>query len=269
MADDAGSVSCPNLPVRGRPRTREVCDCGRMQEHRVYRSWLADEGRALAATLGGDPDQPVPSCPGWSFTDLVAHVGSYHRWVADLLRDTSQEPHAPYSLRPDAGETLAEWYEDSLELLLKAIDTTDPDTPMWTVTINQTAGAWPRRQAHDLTLHRWDAQHTRGHAQPIQAEHAIDFVDELFTAALPYILPFLGREAPETSLALRSPDGTYSRRVDGSTGRPQLSHDPTPADATLTGTPSDLLLALWRRDNAATLTGDPTALAAWQRAIDG
>ena len=239
------------------------------QAHHVYRSWLADEGQALAATLDGDSATPVPSCPGWSVTDLVAHVGSYHRWAADLLLDASPQPRAPYALRPDPDAPLAQWYRASLELLLKAIDTTDPDTPMWTVTIDQKAGAWCRRQAHDLTIHRWDAQHARGHAQPIHPERATDFIDELFEAGLPYILPFLDRPVPAHSLALRSPDGTYNRRVDAATGQPHLTHDRTPADATLTGTPSDLLLTLWRRDNAATLTGDPAALAAWQQAIDG
>ncbi|OLE30659.1 MAG: hypothetical protein AUG44_00745 [Actinobacteria bacterium 13_1_20CM_3_71_11] len=247
-----------------------MCESDRMsQASHVYRSWLGDEGRALAATLDGDPTTQVPSCPGWSLTDLVAHVGSYHRWAADLLHDASPQPRAPYSLTPDPDVPLAEWYLASLELLLKAIDTTDPDTPMWTVTIDQKASAWCRRQAHDLTVHRWDAQNAYGSAHPIHADRAADFIDELFEAALPYILPFLGRPVPEVSLALRSVDGTYRRRIDGTTGQPHLSHDPTPADATLTGTPSDLLLALWRRTNATTLTGDPAALTAWQQAIDG
>jgi uncharacterized protein (TIGR03083 family) len=188
-----------------------VCDSDRMsQAPHVYRSWLADEGRALAATLDADPTTPVPSCPGWSITDLVAHVGSYHRWAADLLHDATPQPRAPYSLTPDPNGTLAEWYLASLELLLKAIDTTDPDTPMWTVTIDQKASAWCRRQAHDLTVHRWDAQNAYGLAHPIHAERAADFIDELFEAALPYILPFLGRPAPNVSLALRSADGTYT-----------------------------------------------------------
>jgi uncharacterized protein (TIGR03083 family) len=239
------------------------------QAPHVYRSWLAGEGRALAATLDGDPATPVPSCPGWSITDLVAHAGSYHRWAADLIHDASPQPRAPYSLSPDPGVPLAQWYLASLERLLNAIDTTDPDTPMWTVTIDQKASAWCRRQAHDLTVHRWDAQNAYGRACPIHAERAADFIDELFQAALPYILPFLRRTLPNASLALRSADGTYHRRIDGTTGQPHLSHDLAPADATLTGTPSDLLLALWRRTNATTLTGDPTALAAWQQAIDG
>lgn len=239
------------------------------QPHHVYRSWLADEGQTLTAALDGDPAMPVPSCPGWSITDLAAHVGSYHRWAADLLRDACQQPRAPYSLRPEPDITLAEWYRASLALLLGAIDSTDPDTPMWTVTIGQKAGDWCRRQAHDLTVHRWDAQHARGHAQPVPTERATDFIDELFEATLPYTLPFLGRTVPEASLALQSVDSTYYRRVDGTTGRSRVSHDPDPADAVLTGTPSDLLLALWRRADAATLTGDPAALAAWQRAIDG
>ena len=239
------------------------------QAHHVYRSWLADEGQALAAALDGNPTTPVPSCPGWSITDLVAHVGSYHRWAADLLQDASQQPRAPYSLRPEPNATLAEWYRDSLELLLKAIDTTDPDTPMWTVTVDQKAGAWCRRQAHDLTVHRWDAQHAHGHARPIPTERATDFIDELFGQALPYIVPFLGRTVPGASLALQSTDGMYYRRLDGVTGQPRLSRDADPADATLTGTPSDLLLTLWRRVNTTTLTGDPAALTAWQQAIDG
>jgi uncharacterized protein (TIGR03083 family) len=239
------------------------------QAHHVYRSWLADEGQALVATLDGDPTAPVPSCPGWSITDLVAHVGSYHRWVADLLQDASPQPRTPYALRPDPDGTLAQWYQASLDLLLKAVDTTDPDTPMWTVTIDQKASAWCRRQAHDLTVHRWDAQNARGQAQPLHPERAVDFIDELFEAALPYILPFLDRPVPTLSLALRSAEGTYHRRVDAATGKPHLSHDPTPADATLTGTPSDLLLALWRRTSTTTLTGDRTALATWQEAIDG
>ena len=70
------------------------------QAHHVYRSWLADEGRALAAALDGDPTMPVPSCPGWSITDLVAHVGSYHRWAADLL----QVPVSTNAAVPVAGD---------------------------------------------------------------------------------------------------------------------------------------------------------------------
>lgn len=139
----------------------------------------------------------------------MAHLGSYHRWAADLIKDASPQPRAAYSLRPDPHTTLAEWYRASLDLLLTAVDTTNPDTPMWTVTTNQNAGAWCRRQAHDLTIHRWDAQNARGHAQPIPAERATDFIDELFGEALPDILPFLGRPVPQHSLALRSADGTY------------------------------------------------------------
>jgi uncharacterized protein (TIGR03083 family) len=239
-----------------------------------YRSWLADEGETFAATVdGADPATPVPTCPGWSVADLVAHVGSYHRWVADLLAEAGQEPRAPYALRPGPDDDLAGWYRDGLGALLKAVDATDPDTPMWTVTVDQRAGAWARRQAHDLTVHRWDAQHALGSvpgaAEPIEAVRAADFLDELFIVALPYILPFLGRPVPGCSLALRSADGAFHRRVDGAGGRITLSAAPGPTDATLTGTPSELLLTLWRRAAAAELTGDQAALAAWQRAVDG
>jgi hypothetical protein len=68
---------------------------------------------------------------------------------------------------------------------------------------------------------------------------------------------------------LQTADHTYYRRLDGTTGRPRLTSSPSPADAILTGTPSDLLLTLWCRVNTTTLTGNPTALTAWQQAIDG
>jgi uncharacterized protein (TIGR03083 family) len=235
----------------------------------MYRSWLADEGQAFEAALNLDPTTAVPTCPGWTLTDLVAHVGSYHRWVADLLHDRSPAPRSPYQLRPDPNVSLASWYRTSLELLLTAIDTTDQDTTMWTVTLDQKAGAWHRRQAHDLTIHRWDARNAGGATQPILAERAADFIDELFGRALPYIVPFVGRVTPDSSLALRSTDRHFARLIHGDSGRPRLSHKSGPADATLTGTCSDLLLAVWRRPNAVTVTGNPAVLTEWQQAVDG
>jgi uncharacterized protein (TIGR03083 family) len=235
----------------------------------VYRSWLDDEGEAFAAALDGDPATAVPSCPGWSIADLAAHVGSYHRWAADLLTDAGQEPRAPYALRPDPDLPLAGWYRTCLHLLRAAIDATEPDTAMWTVTVEQRAGSWCRRQTHDLAIHRWDAQDARGHATPVAVERAVDFIDELFESVLPYTLPFLGRTVPGASLHLQSTDGRYRRCADGADGRIRLSRRPRSADAVLTGTPSDLLLALWRRPSRATLTGDPACLIAWQAAVDG
>ena len=29
---------------------------------------------------------PVPTCPGWTVRDLVAHQGMVHRWAAALVR---------------------------------------------------------------------------------------------------------------------------------------------------------------------------------------
>jgi uncharacterized protein (TIGR03083 family) len=239
-----------------------MCDSDRMpQAHQVYRSWLAEEGEALAVALDGDATTAVPTCPGWSITDLAAHVGGFHRWTADLLRAVSPRPLPLPALRPDPGVPLAQWYRASLDVLLDAVDATDPDAPMWTVTVDRRAGAWCRRQAHDLAVHRWDAEHARGDARPIRPDRAVDFIDELFEQSLPVIMPMFGRSVPAHTLSLRSLDGTYTRRV-GGTGQ-------SPADAVLTGTPSELLLTLWRRTDAATVTGDPAALTAWQQAVDG
>jgi uncharacterized protein (TIGR03083 family) len=234
-----------------------------------YRSWLADEGERLAGALVGDPATPVPSCPGWTLVDLAGHVGSYHRWAADLIATRSLEPRAPREVRPDPAMPLAEWYRGCLRRLLDAVDATPPDTPMWTVTTDRTVASWPRRQAHDLTVHRWDAQHALGAADTIPPDRASDFIDELFGSALPFIVPFVGRTFPASSLALRTADLSYRRRIDGSTGHLRMTKDAANADATLTGTASDLLLAVWSRPHGTHVDGDPAVLAAWQKAVDG
>ena len=39
----------------------------------------------------------VPTCPGWSTSDLVAHLGSVHRGVAGIITSRLTEPPGPIS----------------------------------------------------------------------------------------------------------------------------------------------------------------------------
>ena len=49
---------------------------------------------------------------------------------------------------------------------------------MWAFGRDQTARFWFRRQAHEVAVHRWDAQLAAGDAAPIETELAADGVDE-------------------------------------------------------------------------------------------
>ena len=47
-----------------------------------------DENRAFAEFFrNADGSTPVPTCPGWSLTQLLRHVGRGDRWAAQIVRD--------------------------------------------------------------------------------------------------------------------------------------------------------------------------------------
>ncbi|MGQ0777330.1 MAG: maleylpyruvate isomerase N-terminal domain-containing protein [Pseudonocardiales bacterium] len=49
---------------------------------------LADEGALFAVTAHSrDLAAPIPSCPGWTLGDLVAHLGLVYRWVTRVVRE--------------------------------------------------------------------------------------------------------------------------------------------------------------------------------------
>lgn len=76
-------------------------------------------GQLVTAALPDSADEPVPSCEGMVLAELVRHVGSVHRLVADWVRD-GRRPTA-WMQAPEVGEDLATWAwrgsADMLEIL--------------------------------------------------------------------------------------------------------------------------------------------------------
>ncbi|MGH8966679.1 MAG: maleylpyruvate isomerase N-terminal domain-containing protein, partial [Actinomycetes bacterium] len=97
---------------------------------------LVEESRRLGETLRtADPDAPVPTCPGWTLRQLLAHVGRGHRWAATIVRERSTEPIDPRTVadgKPPADpDTAVAWLADGATVLLDAV-ATDRDVPVWT-----------------------------------------------------------------------------------------------------------------------------------------
>ena len=52
----------------------------------------------------GDLTAALPTCPGWTFTDLIAHLGEIHQWAAHAIvagnpdAETIPEPSEPAAL---------------------------------------------------------------------------------------------------------------------------------------------------------------------------
>ena len=164
----------------------------------MYLAAVAAEGGRLAAVPVDALDRAVPSCPGWSVGELIGHVGRVHRWAAAHLAEAPDKPTAPRPT-PPAGPEVLPWYRESLDLLLAELDRHDPDEPAHSFAGPVTAGFWARRQAHELAVHRWDAQDAidPGATDPIPAPLAADGVDEWLHLFVPRFLAMRDAPIPE------------------------------------------------------------------------
>lgn len=150
------------------------------------------------------------------------------------------------------------WYRSIGAQLVAALRSSPADAHVWGVTNQQTVGAWARRQASDTSVRRWEAQNATGAGEPIA--HAADYISEMFGHLLPGLINNFGAPLPHGTLALRSTDTTDRWTMTTADDRITIAPDHTPADVTLSGTASDLLLELWNRPSNADTEGDRDVL---------
>jgi uncharacterized protein (TIGR03083 family) len=135
----------------------------------------------LARITGGDLDRPVPTCPGWTFKQLVTHLGRGHRWAAQIVATRAS---APVPTREVADGKLPEdpaqhgpWLNAGAELVVEAVTAAGSDL-VWTMTGMRPAGFWARRRAHEAAVHLADAQLAAGRNVELAPDLAADGVDE-------------------------------------------------------------------------------------------
>jgi uncharacterized protein (TIGR03083 family) len=203
----------------------------------------------------------VPGCPGWSLAELGRHLGSVHRWArVAVTRDPSAGAPRGDSSPPRNDAEVHEWFVEGATGLLHTLRGTDPERPCWTMAPPATARFWLRRQAHETTLHRWDAGDCLGGAPRIAPEVALDGLDEAVRMFLPRQVR-LGRlaKAPDV-VHLVAGDDRFVVTSDAE------HRDDAPL-AVVSGAPDALLLLLWGRigveDERLRLDGDVDATTAF------
>ncbi|MGW4567608.1 maleylpyruvate isomerase family mycothiol-dependent enzyme [Streptomyces sp. NPDC004561] len=243
-----------------------------------YLRTLEQEGRLLAAAAAqAGVDTKVPACPEWQVRDLLRHTGAVHRWATAFVTDGLTEPH-PMDEPPDVdGAELVAWYRDSHRLLVDSLAAAPADLECWT--FHPAPGPsplafWTRRQAHETTVHRYDAEAARGGtATPVATGFAVDGIDELLRgfharsrsrvrAQEPRVLRVRavdgGRDAVwSVRLTAQAPPVTV-RAVAG-----EAAAD-VEADAELSGPADQLYLALWNRVPLPEVTGDRSLATLWR-----
>ena len=133
---------------------------------------------------GVDLTAPVPSCPGWSLGRLVRHLGDVQRWAAAVVGTRATGPlpveHAR-GLPADAGDdpaVLGPWLAEGAAELAGTLRGAGAGGPVWTPVPGGTTDFYARRFTHETAIHRADAALAAGARYALDADVALDAVDE-------------------------------------------------------------------------------------------
>ncbi|MFI7603825.1 maleylpyruvate isomerase family mycothiol-dependent enzyme [Micromonospora sp. NPDC049366] len=233
---------------------------------------LRAEGPSFAAAVAeAPPETPVLSCPGWTVADLTRHLGGIYHWVCAVAGSglTTAPPARPQQVETPPGVSPLDYWQQGYDRLMTLFDGLDPEAPAWNWAPQpKRAGFWPRRMAHETAVHRWDAQLAIAAGEPIEAKLAADGVSEVLDTWLPAgrrrdpgqwhgVVQLSAVDAAQSWYLRLRGEGVALLDTDTI-----LDHDDHHARVQVSGTASDLLLALWGRVSFDTLdvAGDPSLL---------
>jgi uncharacterized protein (TIGR03083 family) len=249
----------------------------------VYLDHLEAESARFADVLAdADPTARVPACPDWDAFDLAYHLAEVqHFWTQIVSRrlSTGEQVEAiEKPARPERYTDCVALVRDGTDLLLQALRSTAPETPAWTWSDEQSVGFTYRRQAHEVLIHRLDAEQVVGTSTMLPAALSADGVDEvlriMYGGCPPWgtITPRPGR-----TVRLRTTDtgdswlvtlATFTGDEPGGEHVEELdihvadTDDGSDVPASIAGTAADLDAWLWHRldEGAITFDGDQVLL---------
>ena len=229
---------------------------------------IQEHGAALAdAAERAGLDAKVPTCPDWEVRDLVGHQGQVHRWAATYVSTGRTDTDLGLEDVP-GDEALLTWFRDGHAGLVDAITKAPADLECWSfLPASSPLAFWARRQAHETTIHRADAESAAGKQLDVDPALAVDGIDELLLGFYSRGRGRLVTDSPLT-LGLRVTDGGADDAwtvVIGPDGR-EITRGSATGNCVVTGRASDVYQFLWnRRDRSGLqLEGDPAVLDLWQ-----
>ncbi|MEI8239519.1 MAG: maleylpyruvate isomerase family mycothiol-dependent enzyme [Actinomycetota bacterium] len=200
----------------------------------------------------------VPSCPGWSVSDLLYHLYE----VQYAWRRVTAEGRTSFSGiglpdRPDDNHLAAvvRSEHDNYSAMLRGLD---PGASIWTWIGTRDVAWLARRMAHETAMHRVDADLAAGVAAPIEASLASDGIDEFFEI---FLNPVNGAVNGSVHIHCTDVAGEWTVREVG--GAFDVRREHAKGDAAIRGAANDILMALWRRGplSACDVVGDAEAAA--------
>jgi len=230
--------------------------------------------RLLAASEAAGLDVPVPTCPAWTVSDLLAHQTMVHRWAAAHVRGDDPDAMPNETQIREGVPDLPAFYSEGLALLLAALRAAPADLVAMTFLKDAPAPRefWARRQAHETTIHGVDALAASLGRPPTVVEAdvdtalAVDGIDEVlrgFFTRGRCKMTVDGEAEWSFAVAPTDADQRWTVRVGE-----KLTVDEVPGEApsTLSGTAAALYLALWNRGDEAEANGPIDVLKRWHAA---
>ncbi|WP_210586276.1 maleylpyruvate isomerase family mycothiol-dependent enzyme [Streptomyces sp. GESEQ-35] len=226
------------------------------------------EGRLLAAAAEeAGTDAKVPTCPDWQVRDLLRHTGMVHRWAAAFVAEGHTSYHPDGGLPDLDGTDLVAWFREGHRNLVDTLTSAAPDVQCWHfLPAPSPLAFWARRQAHETTVHRFDAELARGRTpSEIDPGFAVDGIDELLLGFHARRRSAVRTDEPRV-LRVRATDtdgAVWTVRL--SPEPPAAARDSVPAaDCEISGPAARLYLSLWNRLPFPAVTGDASLTALWR-----
>jgi uncharacterized protein (TIGR03083 family) len=229
-------------------------------------------GLAAAARAAG-PDAPVPTCPEWRVSDLLDHIRVVHSYVDGIVASRATEPPDRPSVTPlTEGEDAVAAFEAGAERLLATLEAVDVDAEVWNWSARRPAPVtfWHRRMAHEIVIHRVDAESAAGRHHGVEPpELAVDGIDEYLDVLLPRLSGTGRMGSLQGTFHFHATDVPGEWQVEIAPGRVEVLRRHAKAPVAVRGPASDLELLIYNRRTADGLEvfGDAALLDGWREAV--
>jgi uncharacterized protein (TIGR03083 family) len=244
-----------------------------MEKKDYLEAIAANSERFAAAVRSAGYDARVPTCPEWNVTNLVEHQSGVHRWVTMIFEMGAQSmPNRAEVPRPPEGTDWLEWFEAGVPGLLAVLETAEPGHRIWNWADGDAGDSsfWPRRMAHEIVIHRADAESAAGWDSVVEpAELAADGIDEYLGFIDARRRCSEGGLGVEGTLHFHATDTPGEWLVEITPEAVTVSREHAKAPAAVRGPAGALELFLYNRGSADGLEilGDAALVAAWRDKI--
>ncbi len=197
---------------------------------------------------------PVPSCPGWTASDLCWHLTEVLFFWGTVVAERRQDLQGFERLqRPDDPQLLT-LFAQQARFVIDALSGATPDEAIWTWTADRSVGFAGRRMAHETAMHACDAAITAGREPSMDPRLASDGIDEFLTHFITRVLADAEPVGGSVHIHCGDVPGEWTLQPPSSPGSLYaMTREHAKGDCALRGPAADLLFVLWRRTGPETI----------------